>query len=147
MAQHGRKSAASLVKLATSRKHLTPVLPLSVKEQAHFDTLVRDNVHLVESDAQLLTQYVVCLTKAAEQARSDDINDWDKAVRLALQIGTKLKILPSTTIDPVALGRRKADHTPGLRKPWDGYETRDMPSDLPPSKDDCDDDPAADGGG
>jgi hypothetical protein len=120
--QPGRKSAAaSLVKMPTKpkRPRLTPVLPLSTEEQSRFTALVQDNPHLVESDAQLLTQYVVAMSKAARLARDEDINDWDKAVRLALQVGTKLKILPSTTQDPVTIGRRKADHrASGGQVPW-----------------------------
>jgi hypothetical protein len=114
MIQRGRKSAAaaSVVQMAATprRPRLSPPSSLSTHEQSTFKTLLRDNPHLTASDEPLLTLYVQALEKAAKLARGNDVAAWEKAVRLALSVGTKLRVTPQSTQDPQALGRRKADH-------------------------------------
>jgi hypothetical protein len=105
------------------RPKLIPSLTLSAEEKKLFAQIAADNPHLMVSDAPLVTQYVLILTRVKELSRDKDVRAWDKAVRLALQTGTKLRILPQSTVDPVTSGRRKADvHANPLQKPW--WETR-----------------------
>jgi hypothetical protein len=113
MIQRGRKSAAaaSVVQIAATprRPRLTPPPTLSIEEQSTFNALLSDNPHLSKSEP-LLMLYVLALSKAVKLARGKDVAAWEKAVRLALSVGTKLRITPQSTQDPQALGRRKADH-------------------------------------
>jgi hypothetical protein len=114
MIQRGRKSAAaaSVAQLAATprRPRLTPPPTLSTEEQSTFNALLSDNPHLSKSDELLLTLYVLTLSKAAKLARGKDVAAWEKAVRLALTVATKLRVTPQSVQSPQVLGRRKADN-------------------------------------
>jgi hypothetical protein len=133
--QPGRKSAAALLitPLAKSKRpKLSATESLTTAQQTTFDIMVRGNPHLVEADMPLLTLYVLSLSKATQLAKISDVKAWEKVVRLALTIGTKLRVTPQSCLSEDALGRKKLDqrHTTATaellklnrdaasRKPW-----------------------------
>jgi hypothetical protein len=128
MRQPGRKSAAeeNVIKLApTSARSLTASSKLSTDEQSTFTKLALANQHLTPSDAPLLTLYVQSLSKAAKLARGKDVAAFDKAARLALIIGTKLRLTPQSSTDPQSIGRRRKDAKPSPLDEFLANETKD----------------------
>jgi hypothetical protein len=130
----GRKSAAelevSVVKLASTGKRSKPTVPstLSTSEQEIFLQVLRQNPHL-DADEPLLALYAQALAKAQKLAKGKDVAAWEKAARVAVVLATKLRATQMSAIDPVALGRRKADHRPGP-VPWARDENDDGESDV-----------------
>jgi hypothetical protein len=66
--------------------------------------------HFHESDRPLLTLYVEAVTLARRSARGlgkapAQIQVWERAARLATQMSSKLRLCPSSRIDPKTLGR------------------------------------------
>ena len=98
---------------------LTPVSPLTEAERAIFDMTARENPHLRTSDTPLLQAYAMACVRISEPSSREKIAELDRAARLAMSLATKLRLPPSSSIDPQTLGRRKKDALTGLRKPWE----------------------------
>ena len=116
MVQPGRRSPASLTVLPTAssgaRPRLAPPAILTTGEQAVFNEMAAANPHLTPTDAPLLAGYVQALTKMHRLAKRPDVGPWEKAARVAMSLGTKLRLTPQATQDPQALGRRRKDAQP-----------------------------------
>jgi hypothetical protein len=78
---------------------------------------------LVAADEPLLALFVLGLSKANELARGEDVAAWEKAVRVTLSIGTKLRLTPQATTDPQQIGRRRKDDPGGCGIGW--WQIRD----------------------
>jgi hypothetical protein len=98
-----------------AKPKLSPTEPLSASQQATFRAVLAHNPHLNSADMPLLTLYVLSLSKAARLAKGkDDVLSFERASRLALTVGTKLRITPQSTRDPQTLGRRRKDTRPNV---------------------------------
>ena len=110
MAQRGRRSSTSnIVALAPTgtRSRLTPPAFLSTVEVTMFADLAAHNRHLTSTDVALLAGYVQALGKMHKMAKKSEIADWERAARVALALGTKLRLTPQSTTDPQTIGRRR----------------------------------------
>jgi hypothetical protein len=121
MAQHGRKSAASLeitsLRLASGKPKPVPPSTLTPQEKATFCQVLARNPHL-DADDPLVALYVLTLTKASKLSRGKHVGDFEKAARLAVTIATKLRITAQSSYNPISVGRAKADNTSHRQKPW-----------------------------
>jgi hypothetical protein len=52
-----------------------------------------------------------------ELAKGRDVAAWERAARISMALGTKLRLTPQSTIDPHTAGRRKVD-LPRSPKYW-----------------------------
>jgi hypothetical protein len=75
----------------------------------------------IGSDVPLLEAYAMACVRMSSAPSRKKIAELDRAARLAMSLATKLRLPPSSSIDPQALGRRKAD-----ARPFSYYETRAM---------------------
>ena len=116
MAKPGRRSAAeNVVRLTTTalRPRLTPPSSLTKAERAIFADVVRENAHLNAADVPLVVIYVQAYSKALALGQQQAaVADWDRATRVMMSAGTKLRLTPQSTQNPQALGRRRLDASP-----------------------------------
>ena len=108
---------------------LTPLSPLTEAERAIFDMTALENPHLRTSDTPLLQAYAMACVRISEPSSRENIAELDRAARLAMSLATKLRLPPSSSIDPVALGRRKKDALTGLKKPWEPQQEGNLDDD------------------
>src|SRR5947209_15388747 len=104
--QRGRKSIASnIVSIAGigHRPTITPSRPLSKSEKQIFNVIIAGHQHLRAMDAPLLTTYVAA---CAKMLMTKDVSDFEKLVRVALALGTKLRLTPQAVLQARSLGRK-----------------------------------------
>ena len=115
MRQRGRKSAAALVAFPAVdglSLRLKPPPHMNDAERILFDELVGacDPRHFVTSDLPLLASFVAASLIAREAAKDPEkIATWEKAVRLQATLATKLRLAPSTRLDPKTVARRNPE--------------------------------------
>ena len=112
----GRKSAAeleaSVVELAstTARPKPTPPEILSTAEQDLFNQLRAANKHLTATDVPMLIAYCQSITQTHRLGRGKNVADWERATRVMMALGTKLKLTPQSD--------RRVDRTGGIGVTW-----------------------------
>jgi hypothetical protein len=122
MAQRGRMSAAKLLTLNISnnerpRRLVTPT-GLNAKEHAMFLRIVDSSGpdHFRQNEVELLVSYVQATLLVRDSIRRKEINDWEKAVMVQLSLSMRLRLAPSTRVDPKTLGRV---HIDDRKPPWE----------------------------
>ena len=134
MAKRGRKVIADNVAsvagsgLRPEQAVLTPCQSLTKPERDMFDLIVRDHCHLRHLDSILLTTYVVTCVR---MLNTKDVSDFEKLAGVAMSLAVKLRLTPSSVMEPRTLGRRYADAAASsdLRKPWETPDPRDIDDD------------------
>jgi hypothetical protein len=127
----GRKSAAEVetrtLRLASSTdRPLTPPAILTAEERDLFDQLRTANRHLTATDIPMLTAYVQSISQAHRLGKGKGkVSDWERATRVMMALGTKLKLTPQADrrVDRGGIGVRGV--------PW-----QDANSNIPPWSDD-----------
>lgn len=114
-----RKSRAELavIPIQPADHRLRPPDDLGPDEAALFRYLVTSlpPSHFVEADRPLLTLYceAVCMARrsAAGLAKNAKLAPvWERAARLATQMSSKLRLCPSSRLDPKTAGRAAERH-------------------------------------
>jgi hypothetical protein len=113
-----RKSAAELAIVPMERaapQRIEPPSGISAQERALFNELVADcpPMQFTRSDSRLLLAYVqsCLLAKAAfRRAEEDDraLGLWEKCVKVQSALAHRLRLCPSTRVDPKTLARPHA---------------------------------------
>jgi hypothetical protein len=120
MAQRGRKSAASnIIPIGATAMQpaLNPSRPLNKAEKQIFDLVAKEHRHLRVHDSILLTTFAIA---CAETQRTKDPAEFERFARISLAAAVKLRLTPSSVMEPRSLGRKYADvQQSSLRKPWD----------------------------
>jgi hypothetical protein len=124
MAQRGRKSAAQLLIQNINPDdppRLSAPAGLNAKERALFCEIINgsDPKHFRKNEVDLLVSYVQAVLMAREAVRKHEINTWEKAVRVQLSMAMRLRLAPSTRLDPKTVERQQQYHGPA---PWDQKE-------------------------
>jgi hypothetical protein len=110
----GRKSAAadSIVSLASARKPIEPPKGLKPQEEAIFIEVVASCSpdHFRKSDIPMLTAFATAThlsrSYAGRIGESDGaLKAWESATRLQISLSTKLRLTPSTRLDPKTVHR------------------------------------------
>ncbi len=122
MRQPGRISAAAMA-TATPRDRKSPRLEppsfLSDAGRLLFIDLVAscEARHFVRSDVELLATFVACTLVVRQTAGNlETFNQWEKAARLQASLATRLRLTPSSRLDPKTVGRNVPS---GHRFPWE----------------------------
>jgi hypothetical protein len=121
MRQRGRKTAETLVALAVNGKppRLKPPAGLSSLERELFIELVEavEPAHFISADLPLLISFIqTTLLVRSTANQPDQIAVWEKALKLQVSLATKLRLTPSSRIDPKTLARQQR---PPLPRPWE----------------------------
>jgi hypothetical protein len=120
--QRGRKSAAALL---LNVNHETPRLTapagLTAKERALFSRIVNASEarHFRENESELLVSYVQAVLMVREAVRKHEMNDWEKASRIQLSLAMRLRLAPSSRLDPRTVNRFEVNDQ---RPPWESKE-------------------------
>jgi hypothetical protein len=122
MRQRGKMSAAKLLTLEISnndrpRRLITPT-GLNAKEHSMFLRIVdaSDPKHFRENETELLVSYVQATLMARDAVRKHKIDIWEKAVRVQLSLAMRLRLAPSSRLDPKTLSRFPVNDQ---KPPWD----------------------------
>jgi hypothetical protein len=125
MRQRGRISAAKMLTLNINnndrpRRLITPT-GLTAKEHAMFLRIIDASGpdHFRENETELLVSYVQATLLVREAVRKHKINEWEKAVRVQLSMAMRLRLAPSTRVDPKTLGRVQINNQ---KPPWEPKE-------------------------
>lgn len=128
MRKGGRISAAELgtprpVDRRSSR--LTPPPMLTTAERSLFVEIVStcSEKHLTKADLPVLITFIQATLAAREMAGDPDrFNSWEKAARLQASLATRLRLCPSSRLDPKTVGRGQPYDGP---RPWAGDAEND----------------------
>ena len=112
MLQRGRKSAANVVAVdaIASRPRLTAPKLLTKAEAALFNQTAAVNPHLRPADTALLAAYAQAMAKGYRLARQSDpaaVASWEKVMRVAMALATKLRITAQAQVHPESAGRKR----------------------------------------
>jgi hypothetical protein len=121
MRQRGRKTAETLVALAVNGDppRLEPPATLSDPERELFVELVEsvEPDHFIRADLPLLVSFVQATLLVRSTAnKPDQIATWEKAMKLQVNLATKLRLTPSSRLDPKTLARQQPRLSP---PPWE----------------------------
>jgi hypothetical protein len=121
MRQRGKKSTAKLLTLNINnneRPHLTAPTGLNAKESALFLRIIDASSaeHFRQNEVELLVSYVQATLMVRDAARKHKIDEWEKAVRIQLALAMRLRLAPSTRLDPKTVNRFQVNDQP---PPWD----------------------------
>jgi hypothetical protein len=122
MAQRGRKSAASLlIDSGFEPPRLTAPAGLNAKENALFSRIVNASEarHFRSNEVELLVSYVQTVLWVRDAVRRKEIVEWEKAVRVQLSLAMRLRLAPSTRLDPKTVNRFQVNDQ---RPPWDSKD-------------------------
>jgi hypothetical protein len=98
------KQATSSPKPQPTPDVLTPV------EKALFHQLRAANPHLTDTDTPLLVCYCQAVTQCHKLGKKGRVLDWERAVRVLMALGTKLKLTPQAD--------RRVDRNGGVGVTW-----------------------------
>src|SRR5215207_9779610 len=110
MRQRGRRPSHLIsVPVDGSPSRLVPPSVLQDQERELFEELVGATApsHLRASDVPLLVSFIQATIWARHAVRRDDLDGWERAVRVQATLATKLRLSPQTRIDPKTLGRQQ----------------------------------------
>jgi hypothetical protein len=120
MRQRGKVSvaAASMIALDRPPLFLQPPASLNAKEAVLFSEIVTSCAadHFRKSDLPMLCAYVQASLLSRKLIRTNAINDWEKASRIAMALATKLRLTVQSRIEPRGVGRQQIPSGPA---PWD----------------------------
>jgi hypothetical protein len=121
MLQRGRKTTETRLALAVNGAppRLKPPASLTKEERALFIELVEavPPEHFIAADLPLLVSYIqATLLSRSSANKPDQIATWERATKLQVAICTKLRLSPSTRIDPKSLARKPP---PPEERPWE----------------------------
>ena len=117
-----RKSAAALLTLVNPDRppRLVPPDDLTAAERKLFNeiTTAVDPRHFVPSDMPLLVNFVRATALADRTAnRPEQLEVWEKAVRLQAMLATRLRLAPQSRMSPRTAARRQFGYTG--KKSWE----------------------------
>jgi hypothetical protein len=120
--KRGRPSVAEqeVIPLFPRSKKLQPPPELSAKEAALFRDIVSNSPsgQFVSNDVGLLATYCQSTVAAREAAKNLDDPDalkvWDRACKIQCMTATKLRLTPSSRLNPTTLARKIAAHRPSF---------------------------------
>jgi len=127
MEKRGRQSTAdmSVVSVASARKPIEPPKGLKPQEEAIFTEVVASCSpdHFRKSDIPMLTAFATATHLARFFAGKigespDALKAWSEATRLQISLSTKLRLTPSTRLDPKTVHRHVPAGDLG-RAPWE----------------------------
>jgi len=121
MLQRGRKTAGTRVAPIVNGKppRLKPPASLTKEERELFIELVEAVApeHFITADLPLLISFVqTSLLVRSTANKPDQISTWEKAMKLQISLATKLRLSPSTRLDPKTLARQPP---PPEERPWE----------------------------
>jgi hypothetical protein len=125
MRQRGRMSAAKLLTLNINNndrpRRLTTPTGLNAKEHSLFLRIVdaSNPDHFRENEVELLVSYVQTVIMVREAARKHKIGEWEKMIRVQLSLAMRLRLAPSSRLDPKTLNRFKQPEGPA---PWENKD-------------------------
>jgi len=113
----GRRSVADLAVIPIRpRDHrLQPPADLDANAAAIFRELAASvpAAHFIESDRHLLATYAMALSISRRSAGDPaSLQQWERATRIVAQLSSKLRLCPSSRLDPKTAGRRSANYAP-----------------------------------
>jgi hypothetical protein len=126
MNQRGRKSAASslIPNIGYEPPRLMAPVGLTAKERALFCRIIdgSDPKHFRQNEVELLVSYVQAVLLVRDLGRKRKIVEWERAVRIQLALAMRLRLAPSTRLDPKTVNRfQVSDYPP----PWDDPKSDD----------------------
>jgi hypothetical protein len=112
--QRGRKSIASRLAVAARcdnpvRAEPCPGGSLNKREKQIFVLTYKDNPHLRDCDAPMVTCFAVAAARMETASKIKDVADIEKLVRATLALGRSLRITQQSRTNPKTLSRQMRD--------------------------------------